>query len=76
MVREELQKLLGLGVISKSESDIICSPLMVAFKESGDIRMSVDSRNVNEAIIGDVNAPPKIDDLPFDNRRCRVPIGN
>ena len=58
-VDEELTKLLELGIIQKSSSSI-CSPIVIAKKPDGSIRLCVDYRILNEATIRMVYPLPHI----------------
>ncbi len=62
-VSEELQHLLDLGVIEKMDSSPWVSPIVVVQKRSGGIRMCVDLRETNKAVIMDSYPLPHIDEL-------------
>ena len=62
-VSAELRKLEQQGVIEKVDSSEWVSPIVVSYKKSGKIRLCIDLREVNKAIIPDRYPLPKIDEL-------------
>lgn len=66
-IREKVKKLIDEmerdGVIERVESSEWVSPIVVAVKKNGDIRMCVDLREVNRAVIQDTFPLPHFDDL-------------
>ena len=62
-VSAELQKLENEGVIERIDTSPWVSPVVVAWKKSGKIRLCVDLREVNKNIIPDKFPLPTIDDL-------------
>lgn len=62
-VSQELKRLEKEGVIEKIDSSEWISPIVVAAKKSGDIRLCVDLREVNKAIVVDSYPLPDIGEL-------------
>lgn len=60
-VKKHLQELLHVGVIRESESPF-SSPIVVVRKKSGDIRLCIDYRKLNQQTIRDAYALPKLED--------------
>lgn len=60
-VRRHLQKLLAAGIIKESRSPY-ASPIVVARKKNGSIRMCIDYRTLNARTIPDQYTVPRIDD--------------
>ncbi|XP_078506170.1 uncharacterized protein LOC144763964 [Lissotriton helveticus] len=60
---KHLQTLCDQGIIEKVESTLWLSPIVLAKKRSGDLRMCVDLRTLNEAIWVDGFPLPRIEDL-------------
>lgn len=71
-VSDELKKLEASGVIEKIESSEWVSPIVVAWKKSGKIRICVDLREVNKAIVQVQYPLPKIDELLGELRDAKV----
>ena len=62
-VREELVKMERMGVISRVESPTEwCAGIVVVPKKSGDIRICVDLKPLNECILREVHPLPKVDE--------------
>ena len=64
-VAAELQKMLDKGVIRPSVSEIV-SPIVLVRKKTGDLRMCIDYRDVNEITIKEHYPLPRIDELVHD----------
>ena len=60
-VREHLQELLDDGSISESASRY-ASPIVIVKNKSGEMRMCIDYRKLNEKIVKDKYPLPRIDD--------------
>lgn len=60
-VRQHLQELLKAGIIKESRSQY-ASPIVIARKKTGRIRMCVDYRTLNRRTIPDQYTTPRIDD--------------
>ncbi|KAL2081551.1 hypothetical protein ACEWY4_023404 [Coilia grayii] len=60
-VRKHLQDLLAAGVIKESRSPY-ASPIVVARKKNGSVRMCIDYRTLNSKTIPDQYTTPRIDD--------------
>lgn len=60
-VRQHLQELLKAGVIKESRSQY-ASPIVIARKKTGRIRMCIDYRTLNSRTIPDQYTTPRIDD--------------
>lgn len=60
-VKKHLQELLSVGVIRESQSPY-SSPIVVVRKKSGDIRLCIDYRKLNQKTIKDAYALPKLED--------------
>lgn len=60
-VRSHLQKLLAAGIIKESRSPY-ASPIVVARKKNGSIRMCIDYRTLNARTIPDQYTVPRIDE--------------
>ena len=60
-VRKHLQELLDAGVIKESRSPY-ASPIVVARKKNGNVRMCIDYRTLNSKTIPDQYTTPRIDD--------------
>ncbi|XP_048108990.1 uncharacterized protein LOC125300872 [Alosa alosa] len=60
-VRKHLQELLDAGVIQESRSPY-ASPIVVARKKNGNVRMCIDYRTLNSKTIPDQYTTPRIDD--------------
>lgn len=61
-VREHLKQLLACGIIRPSHSPF-SSPVVLARKKDGSLRMCVDYRGLNQRTIKDSYALPRIDDI-------------
>ena len=62
-VSDQLKKLENEGIIEKIDASDWISPIVVAWKKSGDVRVCVDLREVNKSISPDKFPLPKIDEL-------------
>ena len=62
-VRDEIQRLLNEGVIEKTSAPTWLSNPVVSMKKNGKIRLCVDLRNPNKAVITDVYPIPRVEDL-------------
>ncbi len=62
-VSNELQRLLDLGVIERVDAFQWISPIVVVQKKSAGIRMCVDLRETNKAVVADSYTLPHIDEL-------------
>ena len=62
-VSDELQRLLRAGVIERIEASPWVSPMVVARKPNGKIRLCVDLRGPNAQIVPEVHPLPTIDEL-------------
>lgn len=62
-VSSELQRLLDLGVIERVDAFQWISPIVVVQKKSAGIRMCVDLRETNKAVVADSYTLPHIDEL-------------
>lgn len=60
-VRQHLQELLKAGIIKESGSQY-ASPIVIARKKTGRIRMCIDYRTLNRRTIPDQYTTPRIDD--------------
>ncbi|XP_065144555.2 retrovirus-related Pol polyprotein from transposon 412 [Paramisgurnus dabryanus] len=60
-VKKHLQELLDAGVIRESVSPY-SSPIVVVKKKSGDVRLCIDYRKLNQRTIKDAYALPKLED--------------
>ncbi|XP_036433704.1 uncharacterized protein LOC118812695 [Colossoma macropomum] len=60
-VRHHLQELLAAGIIKESRSPY-ASPIVIARKKNGSVRMCIDYRTLNNRTIPDQYTTPKIDD--------------
>ena len=70
-VSAELKRLENLGVIEKIDSSEWISPIVVSYKKNGSVRVCVDLREVNKAIIPDKYPLPKIDELISELRNSK-----
>ena len=62
-VREELDRMEAMGVISKvDEPTPWCAGMVVVPKKSGSIRICVDLKPLNESVLREVHPLPKVDD--------------
>ena len=62
-VTEEVNRLLAAGVIERIDASPWVSPIVVTRKKNGGIRMCVDLREPNDAVITDCYPIPHIDEL-------------
>uniref|UniRef100_A0A5S6QCG5 RNA-directed DNA polymerase n=1 Tax=Trichuris muris TaxID=70415 RepID=A0A5S6QCG5_TRIMR len=62
-VAKEIHKLLSTGIIEKIDASEWVSPIVVTRKKDGNIRLCVDLREPNKAIVPDIFPLPHIDDL-------------
>ncbi|XP_064469584.1 uncharacterized protein K02A2.6-like [Ornithodoros turicata] len=62
-VSEELQKLEQADIIERVDASEWVSPIVVVWKRTGELRLCVDLRKPNEAIIVDSHPLPHVDDL-------------
>lgn len=60
-VRRHLQELLAAGIIKESRSPY-ASPIVIARKKNGSVRMCIDYRTLNNRTIPDQYTTPRIDD--------------
>lgn len=60
-VRRHIQELLAAGIIKESRSPY-ASPIVIARKKSGKVRMCIDYRTLNSRTIPDQYTTPRIDD--------------
>ena len=62
-VRQELDRMLSLGVISKVDIPTPwCAGTVVARKKNGDVRICVDFRPLNSSVLREVHPLPKVDE--------------
>ncbi|XP_011410333.1 PREDICTED: uncharacterized protein K02A2.6-like [Amphimedon queenslandica] len=62
-VKEELDRMEGLGVITKIEQPTEwCSGMVVVPKKSGSVRICVDFRALNESVLREVHPLPTVDE--------------
>ena len=62
-VREELQRMESLGVISKVDTPTPwCMGMVVVKKKSGDVRICVDLKPLNESVLREVHPIPSVDE--------------
>jgi len=59
---KEIQRMLSLGIIEKSESPW-SSPIIGIEKKNGDIRLCLDARQINKRIIPDRECPMGVDEI-------------
>ena len=71
-VSAELERLVEADIIEPVDASEWISPLVVVHKKNGDIRLCVDLRNVNEAIVEDKFPLPHIDELLSEMRGSKV----
>ena len=69
-VTEELQRLLREGIIERTEASQWISPVVVARKKSGGIRLCVDLRGPNSQIISEVHPLPIVQELQSQLDGC------
>ena len=62
-VSAELKRLVEAGVIERTDASEWISPIVVAWKKSGQIRVCVDLRKPNEAVIEDKCLLPTVDEM-------------
>ena len=70
-VSQELKRLENLDVIEKIDSSEWVSPIVVSWKKNNTIRICVDLRQVNKAVIPDRYPLPKIDELISELRNAK-----
>ena len=62
-VRAELNRMEALGVISKvTEPSVWCAGMVVVPKRSGDVRICVDLKPLNESVMREVYPIPRVDE--------------
>ena len=61
-VNSEIQRMLNMGIIERSESPY-CNPLRIVEKKSGEVRVCLDARFLNRVISSDNECPPRIEDI-------------
>ena len=71
-VTQELDRLQTLGVIEKIDASPWVSPIVVTQKKTGGIRMCVDLREPNDAIVIDCYPLPHMEDLFSELRGSKV----
>ena len=72
-VKAELEKMEQMGIISKIENPTEwCAGLVVVPKKSGDIRICVDLRPLNESVLREVHPLPKVDDILAQLQGSRI----
>ena len=69
-VRRHLQDLLKAGIIKESRSPY-ASPIVVARKKNGSVRMCIDYRTLNNRTVPDQYTTPRIDDVLDCITGCR-----
>ena len=69
---KKLKKLEKQDVIEKIDSSEWVSPIVVSWKKAGKLRVCVDLRQVNEAIIPDKYPLPKIDEIFTELRNAKI----
>lgn len=63
-VEDQLKRLLRLGIIEKVEgTSPWTSPLVIVMKDNGDVRLCVDMRRANLAIMRGFHLIPTLDDF-------------
>jgi hypothetical protein len=70
-VTEELKRLEHLGVIEKIDASEWVSPIVVTWKKSGSVRLCVDLRRVNMAVIPDKYPLPNIEEMFSELRNAK-----
>ena len=71
-VSQELKRLEAADIIEQIDSSEWVSPMVVAYKRSGDVRLCVDLREVNKAILIDKYPLPHIQELIAELRGSTV----
>lgn len=72
-LEEKLREMEQLDIIEKVDGPTTwCSPVVVVPKQKGDIRICVDMRRVNEAIIRERFPIPTVQDLLIDLKDSKV----
>ena len=71
-VSAKLSELEKQGIIERIDASEWVSPIVVAWKKSGDVRICVDLRKVNKAVIPDKYPLPKIDEILSELRNSSV----
>lgn len=61
-VREEVERMLGLGIISPSTSPYV-NPLVTVIKKDGSIRLCMDARELNNSMQDDHESPQDQEDI-------------
>lgn len=61
-VRDEIDKLLRLGIIEESMSEY-CQPLVTAFKKNGEVRVCLDCRKLNKVLKAVQELPRTVQDV-------------
>ena len=71
-VSQKLEELESQGVIEKIDTSEWVSPIVVSYKSNGDVRLCVDLREVNKAVIPDVYPIPPIQELLCELHDAKV----
>lgn len=64
LVRNEIQRLVKLGIIETSSAPF-SNPLVPVIKKDGTCRLCLDARNLNKILVSDAESPENIDSLLF-----------
>lgn len=63
-VKKELERMEAIGVISKVEKPTPwCAGMVAVLKKSGDVRICVDLKPLNESVLREIHPLPKVDDV-------------
>lgn len=61
-VKNEIDRMLSMGIIEKSNSAYV-NPLVVVIKKDKSVRLCLDARRLNERTIPEYDAPPNIEEI-------------
>ena len=63
-VKRELERMEAIGVITKVEKPTLwCAGMVAVPKKSGDVRICVDLKPLNESVLREIHPLPKVDDV-------------
>lgn len=62
-VNDEIEKMIKLNIIERSESQLYISPLVITIKKDGKVRVCLDARELNKRLKNDHDGPIEMNEI-------------